>query len=345
MALLFSACAGSRPVPDVVSPQSGVADTSLHFQLIYVVHGDADYTYHDTSGGRFEADTEAVAQARETAAYAPHSEVFIFHQQERPWKVFSDGLDGRMEQYVDGKLTARLAYSRKEEADFESEANLLRRHSRALGSKPLTRFFVYFGHEIPPVDGLGYSHSWPDKNFSRKEFLRGLSRFTPADSLRKPFALAVLSTCYGGTPPMITGLAPYAAYAVASPAYLHLSFLDARALGQGFPPDSISPNDSEIHALADSVAKQSFRHLQRNTQTEITVAVYDLSKILPAEPAPTFALPPTQFKEYHDCAQDSGFDAGATRVGVGLNYQPPRFGILKDKTERSGWECPGNKDR
>ena len=339
MAFLFSACAGSRPQPDEFPSEASepvVSDSGIHFQLVYIVHGDADYVYHDSTGQKHFADVEALAQAQDVAEHSPRAEVFIFHQRTRHLKLFGQDLDGTVYQYRSGTRIHQENYSREQDSDWQEESHFL--HQRSV-KKPVNRFFIYFGHEIPMHDGEGYSQSYPDKKFSRAEFMRGFDRFAKPDSANKPFAISILSVCYGGTPPLLKALSPYSRYVVASPAYLHLSFLDTRTFIPGLQTQYNTMEDAEIHALADSLAGQSFRRLRENTQTEITVALYNMNKASPSELFPEGWR--TQIEKYHDCALDPGFDPDAAREGVELYYQAPRFGASKYKANHSGWECPG----
>jgi hypothetical protein len=342
----LTACASSKrgPVPlETEEPRTNTDSTKpIDFQLIYIVHGDANYSYHDSTGKRHAADSEAVAQAMDVARHSPRSEVFIFHQQPRHAKLFRQTPDGDFYHYRGGFRLHEQAYSRSQDGDFEVEAGLLEKYGARSFSRPLIRFFIYFGHEIPASEGRGYSQSYPERNFSLAEFNRGLGRFRgPASNPEKPFALIVLSTCYGGTLTVMNTLSPHAQFVLASPAYLHLSFLDTRAFEQ-LPVSSSTPFDADgIHALATDMARQSFERLKENTQTEITVAVYEIQKTV----FPRIYSDSRNWNKlaggYHDCAEDPGFDSVSAASGVEVFYQPPRFGVLKNKLRHSGWECPG----
>jgi hypothetical protein len=233
-------------------------------------------------------------------------------------------------------------YSRAQDSDFNVEAGLFHKYEMPSSSHRLTRFFIYFGHEIPESGGRNYSESYPERNFSLAEFTRGLDRFEKPDSNpEKPFDLLVLSTCYGGTPTVMNGLSSYTRFALASPAYLHLSYLDTRAFKQ-LPESGSVPFDTEkIRALATEMAHQSFERLKTNTQTEITVAVYDLQKTAFPKIFTGSKNGKTLTNGYHDCAEDPGFDSTRAATGVDVHYLAPRFGVLKSKMRHSGWECPG----
>ena len=298
---------------------------SVAFILIEVVHGDADYAYHDTSGKRHEADEEAVRQALKVAQASSDGDVFIFHQIPVHFRWFRRMPDGIFYHYRCGRRLQEEEYYRNAAgADFGAEVELFRRYS----CRAPVKFFAYFGHEIPGNGGAGYSASYPERKFSLAELTRGLRGFAPApDSGKKPFSLVVISTCYGGTPATMAALAPYADYAVASPANLHLSFFDLRSF-QKFSQRGNAPFTGEdAHALALDVARQSFDRLKANTQTEITVAVYDMKKVSPyLKNSPSVSEP-------DNCGPDRG---------VELLYRPPRFGQDRNRATRSGWECTRN---
>jgi hypothetical protein len=349
LALLLVGCASVKPGgPNLESGQSPISlrDTlsqGIHFQLIYVVHGDASYTYHDSTGRPHAADSEAVAQAQDVGRGSPASEVFVFYQMRRPWKLFGVSPDGLLFQYRHGVLLRTESYSRAEDSDFNIEADLF--HKYALSSNLSARFFTYFGHEIPAAEGGAYSQSYPDRDFSLTEFTQGIQHFARSDSGTViPFNLLVLSVCYGGTPIIVNALTPYTDYLLASPAYLHLSFLDTHAFEN--LPDTLQVYDTaQTHLLAQNMALQSFDRLKQNTQTEITVGLYNVQK---TEFPRIFAASKnwkTLSPDYHDCAEDTEFglmDSLSTKRGVELYYQAPRFGALRNKLRHSGWECPGN---
>jgi hypothetical protein len=347
-ALLLGACAPSAP-PLVPSPAPAgtEADTTgrIDLRVIYLIHGDGDYLYHDSAGRALRADEEALKQAVEVAEQDIRSEVFIFHQRPVVTRMFRDVPGGTFSQYRFGKLLRRQNYSSGSDArDFAAEAGLFQAHADDFAQP--RRVLAYFGHEIPAHDRRNYSASRPERDFSIARFAQGLALWTrPTDGAAKPFDLVVLSTCYGGSPGMMTALAPLTDYALASPAYLHLSHLDTRALGK-FPPDSSAPPDGgDVRRLADALALQSFYRLKARTQTEITVAVYDLEKTRPFLESPAARTAASAGNpKWRDCAArfrgEAGFNATSAAAGVTLYYNPPRFGPGKDVATRSGWQCP-----
>lgn len=315
-ALSFTACAPTGFSPAGVSRSP--AGDSIRSLLVYVIHGDGDYIYHDSKGRRRLADEDALAQAREVARNAPQAEVFIFHQKPR-WHLWSHpSRDGVMSHYRGGVLLRERNYSRRGKgSDFAAEAALFDRHalprhlppktcaaagdttsldSAAAGRSPPgpgsrgpDRYFVYFGHEIPVLGGRGYSHSRPGEEFTLEDFSRGLRRFVgPPCPAKRPLALLALSSCRGGTPATTSTLFPFSDFVLASPTPLHLSFLDTRALiplirdaavvARPAGPDMAARQSDRIRARAEQMARESFASLQGRTQTEISISLYDSEK-------------------------------------------------------------------
>jgi hypothetical protein len=300
--------------------------------------------------------------------------------------------EGRFYHYRYGSLQRRKAYYRGK-GDLDAESDLVRRFAApsaliASGStredaekaRRIPTVFVYFGHEIPEVLALkDDTSSLVMARFTAA--LRNLtSPFSPEeilenDSLKplppsarrtgkpaKPYGLVILSSCYGGTPRMMSALAPLTDYAVASPAYLHLSYLDAGALRDPTVGDSLTDKKS-FKKLAQAVATQSIERLRQKTQTEITVAVYDLEAVngfaraFSRSHAKSYAKADTRAARaptmrgdsrssavngivWRDCASDPAFDDSQAARGVMLLYRPPRFGPGKNIASRSGWQCP-----
>ncbi len=300
---LLGACA---PLPKLHSDSSGSENTiNTEFQLVYVIHGDADYLFHDSHGKRFMADAEAIKQGLNVALSSKRGEVFIFHQKPIA-KFFSRSPDGVFYHYRFGELLHKQEYFRNEfRSNFGAEVELFQHYS----SPTMVRFFVYFGHEIPENVGVGYSASHPSHNFSLPEFSRGVRDFNKSDyGKKKPFDLIVLSTCRGGSKAMMSALTPLTTFVIASPSVLHLSFFDTHAFQNFSHNDTASSDKLELHQLAQTLSEQSFTRLKSFTQTEITVAIHDLRL------------------EPNTCIE--------------LLYQPPRFGAHKHSIGSVKWECP-----
>jgi hypothetical protein len=357
--VLLGACATARPSPEGTSSESIEATVPrdslsslepIDLRVVYLIHGDADYSFHDSLGNRLLADREAVKQAREVGRRAQRTEVFIFHQIASKPRLFEKAQKaGNYYHYRSGVMLQRTSYYRAEGPYLEAEAALLRRDADS--AKAFT-VVAYFGHEIPLTERKGYFASDPDQEFSVARFARGLGHLDSALNAsaaprEKPFDLTILSMCYGGAPAVMQALSPLSKRVIASPAYLHLSYLDTRALGN-FTADyarnlarhTDEPyTDRDMRVLADSIAAQSFLHLKSKTQTEITVGIYEADSLKPfLAPYAAFATPRIQ-GVWKDCAEAPAFDARKATRGVKLYYQPPRFGPLQGRQARSAWQC------
>jgi len=374
-------CASSRLPPQsetaaaaISAPgqSQGPADTSLRVQIIYVIHGDGGYVWYDDAGVRHEADREALAQARGTAEKASAAEVFIFHQRPTRFLHIFPGSDGTLWQYRKGRLIRKLPYSRSREydpsarsrdpshgeEDLAVEAELFARFSalpapRRCGASAVpgpVRIFCYFGHGIPVTGKVPYFRSRPDVAFSMAGFTRGLVRFGgPACPPAKPFALVVLSACHGGTPEATVALAPFADWILASPGELHLSYLDTRALAR-LAQDNPAPFEAgQAGVWGRAIAMESFARLEASVRTGVTISLYETEKAEAylrehrgAWGGPTLFAEPTG---YRDCGENADFGAGGEAAGAMVFYQPPRFGIDRNKSGHSGWECPVSEPR
>jgi hypothetical protein len=372
LCLLAWACAPSGPHSGALGnpegTQAAASPQPVRFQFIYVIHGDAGYTWYDAEGTRRSADEDAVAQAQEVARDAPSAEVFIFHQKPAPVLGMFPGPDGTMLQYRGGRQIRGKGYRRAaDDVDMRAEAALFRTYaapSGPAGTEPPARIFAYFGHEIPVTPGLRHSRSRNDTAFSAGTFARGLAAFTgPADLLAgradgsppgaKPFSLIVLSACHGGTPPLTLALAPYAPFLLASAGEIHLSYLDTRAFAR-LAGETAGPLDSaRAGEWARQAAAESFARLIQRTSTPVALGIYETGRAAaylearrdawepPSEA--TGAIGSGQRKgpaAYRDCAEEPGFGEGGSDAGVTLLYRAAKFGAAKSKAFRSGWECP-----
>jgi hypothetical protein len=321
-ALVFlAACAPvSRRSSPLVTEVPVHSTTPVTSRIVFVIHGDADYVWHDTSGTQHTADVEILGQALEIAHRDTTAEVFVFHQKSR----------GRFVHYRAGRLQSQKGYARTR-LSFEAEARVLREQGGDSSLVPL--ILIYFGHEIPVVRQGGYNASHAGTPFSAADFKTGMTRLSD-----RRFDLVVVSACYGGNPVLMGEVAARARFAVASPATLHLSSLNLGALGDP------KPAGFAIEVLADSIAAQSFRSLKARTQTEITVGVYDLEKSEAFLVSPVAAAQADQDSGvWMDCARDPAFrtseGAAAAEAGTKLYYRPPRFGPRKNTATRSAWQC------
>ena len=209
------------------------------------------------------------------------------------------------------------------------------------GQSRTKRLFLYFGHEIPEIDGTNYDASYRKRSFTVEDLVDGLRRMVP-DSTK--FDLVVLSTCFNGTPRTVSALAPYARYIMASPGNLHLSYFDLRS----FEALDTSLSDGNVSAFAKRCARQSFDRLTQDIQTEITVAVYDVDRVnrflssvdsVYDRTLTTLKKDAPISREHCDCAEDSAFVRPAMTEGIDVLFRPAHFGRSAHKKTHSGWEC------
>jgi len=312
------------------------------YSMLFVIHGDGEYLYHDPRGLAYRADEEAVAGAIRVAERNAQAEVFIFHQKHRRHALLLfPRRDGEFYYYRHGKLLARESYWRDDGLErFDPEWEYYHRFHTEGQPQPV-KMFLYFGHEIPEFGGMDYDASYSHRTFTVHDLADGLKRITP-DSAR--FDLIVLSTCFNGTPHTIATLAPYAQTIVASPGNLHLSYLDL----DPFEQLEAGMRDKDIPAFARQFAHQAFDRLTEDIQTAITVAVYDMERVQgylrSVESAYDHTLSMLQGQkpgsvEHCDCAEKADFALPGMSDGVDVFYRPPRFGRFKDDQDHSGWEC------
>lgn len=305
----------------------------VQYSLIYVIHGDANYTYH-RNGNLRKADIDALNRAIETARQAKHGEVFIFHQKpERKLLFLFPQKDRLMYHFRNGELVGGESYS-PIEGGLKAEANLYNRRKSESSGRTI---FLYFGHEIPSGSPyLVYHRSQPYLQFNTDIFSDDLSLF------ENHFNLVVLSTCNNGNPLMIQKLSSVSDYLVASPQNLHLSHLIDSPLQQLETNPEISTGE-----LANSISKQSFQRLSEFLQTMVTVGVYDLQKIQPhihslAQSYRSHLSTIQQnslFVDNVDCRDLPKFQKPLPEDGITLYVQPPRFGTRSESASHSGWGC------
>ncbi|HLP14811.1 MAG TPA: clostripain-related cysteine peptidase [Bacteroidota bacterium] len=341
-AVVLSCSSGDVMSRDVKGPDAG-GNGPLRYLLVYFIHGDGEYLYHDSHGVSVRADEVTVAEARRIAEQQSSAEVFIFHAKPKRHTLFVfPKSDGEMFYYRHGILAGHEEYRRGvETAAFARESELYRRY---LGTNRDTtaRIFLYFGHEVPEFDGEGYDASYEDRPFTVDTLAAWLRELTGG---RRKFDCVVLSTCYNGTPYIVSSIAPYARYIVASPDNLHLSYFSIHSLGQ--LPDSAT-SDASIAALTNTFARSAFETLVQSVQTAVSVAVYDASRVQPYLRSVGAAyersfdavkqIPETQ-RARCDCAGIREFERPDMATGVEILYRPPRFGQSKYTTGHSGWEC------
>jgi hypothetical protein len=243
--------------------------------------------------------------------------------------------------YRHGRLLAEESYRRDQgQSRFDPELELYDRF-HAEGSPEPVRLFLYFGHEIPEFGGAGYDASYKNRTFTVDDLADALKRIT-RDSTKVD--LVVLSACFSGTPYTIAALAPYARYVVASPDNLHLSYFDLRS----FERLDIGLEEEGMSAFANAFARDAFDRLAEDTQTAVTVVVYDAGEVRGFlhsvdsiyDHTLTAVKDKTSASIGHcDCAEDPAYQVPGMNEGVTVLYRPSHFGRLKYKESHSGWEC------
>jgi len=340
--VLFLLSCSSIPLSQRGIPPVKESGLPLRYSIIFVIHGDSDYLYHDTQGNARRADEEAFIGATMVAVQNPYAEVFIFYERPRRHTLFFfPRRDGKFYYYRNSRLLGTESYWRDQGSSrFEPEIALYQRF-HAEEQPQLVRLFLYFGHEIPEFGGAGYDASYPHRTFTVPDLADGLKHFTPHST---KFDLIVLSTCFNGTPFTVAALAPYARYIIASPDNLHLSYFDLHP----FERLDVGLQDEDIAAFAKKFARQDFDRLTEDIQTAVTVAVYDVDHVRRYlhEVDSVYDYTLTTLKgqkprsvEHCDCAEDSAYVLPGMSEGVDVFYRPPHFGRLKHKQSHSGWEC------
>lgn len=341
LAFMLSSC-GSVSAGRQGAPRDNETAVVPSASFIFVVHGDGNYRYHDTSGRPHRADQEAIAAAARVAESNPQSEVFVFHQRPRRRTLFVfPRHDGTVYYYRHGRLIATESYRRNQgPSRFDPEVALYRRLRAEAPARDIN-MFLYFGHEIPEFAVSGYDRSVPNRQFLIDDLATGVREIT-GDSTR--FDLVVLSTCFSGSPRTVAALAPFTRTIVASPDNLHLSYFDLR------PFNGLNPGtrDRDMAGFAQGVARESFDRLTEQVQTAVSVAVYDTESVrgylgsvdsMYGATLMTFEGRNRELLERYDCAEDSAYALPGIDTGVEVFYRPARFGRSRQKQNHSGWEC------
>lgn len=358
--LLFWACISFFSCRNVSKlEEDHVQADSIKYRIVYYIHGDGSYLYHDNDGNEIQADERMVSQAISVAEGLPNSEVFIFHQKSKRHFLFFFPLkDGEFYYYRSGQLIENESYnSNASLQNLDIEAAFFREYASYVPDLPgkiVRNFFLYYGHEIPESGGMGYNPSYPEKPFSIDNLSKALSLFKNASQIGDAkFDFLLLSTCYNGTPGVIEKLAPYASYIMASPEYLHLSYISSEHLKK--LPQAGQTED--LHSYLKSFAEAAFTRLKEDTRTMITIAIYDADRVkdflnmykyakaaernIQDETGSTPRITPAlDAAGCIDCSREASFDSKAAKQGIDLFYNPPQFGKYKGKLTHSGWGCP-----
>ncbi len=315
-----------------------------NYSIIYMIHGDADYLYHDSLGAARQADEEVLKEAILLGKQAENGEVLIFHQRpERKILWLFPKKDRQFIYYRNGELIERKNYSPSGEVEsgiFSSEARLLEEYISKTEAMD-NSIFLYFGHEIPFKNGETYYRSIGHKNMNTGTFAEGIKSMIP--ETRKRFDLVVLSTCNNATPNMVHALQPLSRYLLASPQNLHLSHIDSRGL-------TILERDAGLDAgkVADKLSQETYNRLTNSVQTVVSLSIFDMNTVksyvqradsmyhsyLKSIPQ---AGPGTENMDCTDLPIFSGWVS--FNEGVKSRYRPPLFGPKADRKSHSGWGC------
>ena len=309
----------------------------VNYSVIYYIHADADYLYHNSDGKPIQANSRVLSTALEVGEAARSGEVFIYYQRpERKILGLFPRKSSRFYQYKNGLLINHMKYRHedKREPFLTTEAQLMTKYR----TDSHQTYFLYFGHEIPLGNNKGYHRSLPGIDVNTFSFATGIQNFLKTDDER--FSLVALSTCNNGTPEMAKLLTPFTHTLLASPQNLHLSHIDSDAIQLL----ETNPDISSLQ-LGRFLGEFTFQRLDTTVHTTISLALYDLKtvstyiKSLSAYTAvDKVSERPLLFKDNIDCAKIHPFDPEAYTQGIEIWYKPARFGRQSAQLH-SGWGC------
>ncbi len=310
-------------------------DSEIKYRLIYIIHGDANYLYHNKDGLGLRADKQKMAEAKKIAKHAKKGEVFIFYQKpERKILWLFPRKDRLFLHYRNGRQINRKKYSPVASREtFIAESRL---YSSSRSKQKLREIFLYFGHEIPE-HSRPYHNSRPEAAFNTYIFAEGLKQFLTDD---QRFDLTVLSTCNNGTPQAAYRMLGVSRYLLASPQNLHLSHIDTHPLLK-LEEDS----DKPAYDLAVNLAQDTYSRLSKFLETSVTLSVYDLQSDDFFSLAKLYsdyqAGSTDQFidQENIDCARLPFWDGEFEIEGPNVFYKPAAFGRNANQQTHSGWGC------
>src|SRR5690606_23823032 len=175
---------------------------AAEYRIIYFIHGDGNYLFHDNEGNELNAAEKILEQAKIIGSKS-RGEVFIFYNKD----------DGEFFYYHNGKEIINESYEWGSSDYFTTEAELLKKYSV---SKNINKnVFLYYGHEIPGSESKGYHSSFPDKEFNINIFAKGVRNILTSLLIEK-FDLVVLSTCRNGNETVLSLLSNCTDYLIAS---------------------------------------------------------------------------------------------------------------------------------
>ena len=337
--LIFTGCSHTSELSGETMPENG---TDVSYSVIYYIHADSGYLYHDSDGNPVQGNSEVLATALDIGEAARSGEVFIYYQRpERKLLGLFPRRSSRFFHYRNGQLINHVKYRHpdKKEAFLATETQLMNQYRALNRPGNHQNYFLYFGHEIPSENGKGYHRTLPGIEVNTASFAKGVQNLFLSDTDR--FSLAVLSTCNNGTPAMAKHLMPFTDALLASPQNLHLSHVDSGSLALLEKEPGISPLQ-----LGRSMAEKTYQRLEATVHTTITLALYDfedvrtyihsLNSIIAATKSTDRSV---QFQDNTDCAEFSFMDSENYRDGVETWYKTARFGRQSSQSTHSGWGC------
>lgn len=341
--LIFTGCSHTAELSGNYMPDDRQV---VNYSVIYYIHADSDYLYHDSEGNPVRENSGVLETAITVGEEALSGEVFIYHQQpERKILGLFPQRSSRFFHYRNGKLISHIKYRHpdKKEAFLATEADLLKRFRSQKPDENHQNYFLYFGHEIPSENGKGYHRTLSAIDVNIVSFAKGIQNLLLSDTDR--FSLVVLSTCNNGIPAMAKHLMTFTDAMLASPQNLHLSHVDSESLFLLEKEAEISP-----YQLGRITAKKTYERLIETVHTTITLSLYDLKELqsyihsLASITAATKTTDRTaRFQDNVDCAEIYPTDPEFYRQGVETWYRPARFGRKSGQPTHSGWGCkPGN---
>jgi hypothetical protein len=335
---MLSGCSHTSEIMKTDHSERGVSD----YEVIFYIHADSDYLFHDPSGNAIRDNKHKQLQAIKLAENAESGEYFIYIQNpERKRLGLFPVKNSHLYHYRNGFLKNLVKYRHidKKEGFLSTEADLyyaVRSNSAGVVNQ---KYMLYFGHEIPDGTGVKYHTTLPGIQVNTISFAAGIQNLLVND--HQKFDLVVLSTCNNGNPAMVSNLLPFTRILLASPQNLHLSHIDSETLGLLESSPGVNP-----HELALSMADQTFNRLQSEVQTAITLTVYDL-EILSVHESEIQAFTSEYYRsdqlniysENIDCKSVSYFDSTIFDSGIHTWFKPTRFGRFSSMSIHTGWGC------
>jgi hypothetical protein len=248
---------------------------SEDFRIIYIIHGDGNYLFHDKEGNALNAAERILEEAKFVAENFSGGEVFIFYQKPAEnFLIFFPKDDGEFYYYKNGLMVAEESYSRKNQVNFDAEAVLIKKYF-GLPSYKGKNILLYYGHEIPIQNTSGYHSSFQKKEFGIKLFADGVQKLINSISITKEkFDMTILSTCRNGNSETISVLSPFTNYLIASPGDIYLSHLSSKSLIE-FNKET----NMDTFTIAKGFVQAAYDELCALTTTEISIFIYDIKKI------------------------------------------------------------------